>query len=119
MNLFDTDIIIEMLKEKKHRSGFVSPITLIEILRGIETGKRTKVKQLLEESFGLANIDNKTIEAYCDLYCKLRREGTLLPDADLLIAATAMAHDLSLETRDDHFQRLKALGLKLTDVVFE
>ena len=119
MNLFDTDIIIEMLKEKKHRSGFVSPITLIEILRGIETKKRTKVKELLEESFGIVNIDNKTIETYCDLYRKLRREGTLLPDADLLIAATAIAYDLSLETRDDHFRRLKAIGLKLTGVFSE
>jgi predicted nucleic acid-binding protein len=117
MNLFDTGIIIEMLKERKHRSGCVSPITLIEILRGIETKKRSKVKGLLEESFVITNIDNKTIETYCDLYRKLRQEGTSLPDADLLIAATAIACDLLLETRDDHFQRLRTLGLKLTKAI--
>jgi tRNA(fMet)-specific endonuclease VapC len=114
MNLLDTGIIIVMLKEKKHRPGFISPITLIEILRGIEAKKRTKVKELLEQSFSLINIDNKTIETYCELYRKLRREGTALPDADLLIAATAIANDLPLETNDDHFQRLKAVGLKLS-----
>ena len=114
MNLLDTDIIIEMLKEKKHKSGFISPITLIEILRGIETKKRTKIKELLEESFSLLNIDNKTIETYCALYRKLREEGVSLPDADLLIAATTIANDLPLETRDDHFQRLKTLGLTLS-----
>ncbi len=37
----------------------------------------------------------------------------MLPDADLIIAATAMAHNLILETKDAHFLRLKALGLRL------
>ena len=39
-----------------------------------------------------------------------------MPDADLLIAATAIAHDLILETKDAHFLRLKVLDLKLKDV---
>jgi predicted nucleic acid-binding protein len=116
MNLLDTGIIVEMIKEKKHEAGVISPITLIEILRGIETKKRPKVKELLEESFNLVNIDNKTIETYCTLYHKLREEGILIPDADLLIAATAITYNLTLETKDEHFQRLKPLGLKLTQM---
>jgi tRNA(fMet)-specific endonuclease VapC len=113
MNLFDTAIIIDMLKEKRYTPGIITPITLIEILRGIETKKRSRVKQLLEESFSLLNINNRTIETYCNLYSTLKQEGNLLPDADLLIAATAMAHNLTLETKDEHFQRLKTFGLKL------
>jgi tRNA(fMet)-specific endonuclease VapC len=113
MNLLDTDVLIEMLKKKKHGLGITSSVTLIEILRGIETKKRPRVKQLLEESFNLLSIDNKTIETYCTLYHKLKEEGASLPDADLLIAATAIAYNLPLETKDEHFQRLKPLGLKL------
>ncbi len=113
MNLLDTGIIIDMLKEKRYSLGAVSPLTLIEVLRGIDDKKRTKVKQLLEESFSVLNINNRIIETYCDLYCKLKKEGAPLPDADLLIAATAMAHNLILETNDEHFQRLEPLGLKL------
>jgi hypothetical protein len=45
-----------------------------------------------------------------------KRKGSLLPDADPFIAATAMAHDLTLETTDDHFQRLKQNGLKLIQI---
>lgn len=116
MNLLDTDTLIEMVKTKKHRAGAISPITLIEILRGIETTKRPNIKELLEESFTLLNIDNKTIETYCTLYQKLRFDGSLIPDADLLIAATAIAHNLALETKDQHFQRLKPLGLQLTKI---
>jgi len=42
-----------------------------------------------------------------------RQEGTPIPDADLLMAATAMAHNLTLKTEDQHFKRLREFGLKL------
>jgi predicted nucleic acid-binding protein len=87
MNLLDTGAIIDMLKAKKYRPGAISPLSLIETLRGIENKKRTKIKHLLEESFAVINLDNKIIETYCDLYRKLKKDGTPLPDADLLIAA--------------------------------
>ena len=112
MNLLDTSIIVEMLKNKNYSPGLISPVTLIEVLRGIEEKKRPMVKQLLEESFAVLNIDNRIIETYCSLYDKLRA-GNLIPDADLLIAATAVAYSLPLETKDTHFQRLKPLGLNL------
>lgn len=113
MNLLDTDIIIEMLRERKHEVGAISIITLIEVLRGLEARKRAKVKELLEESFNLLNLDNEVIGTYCNLYHKLKEEGTLIPDADLLIAATAMSHNITLKTKDEHFERLRHLGLKL------
>jgi predicted nucleic acid-binding protein len=112
MNLLDTSIIIEMIQKKKYAPGLISPITLIEVLRGIEDTQRSKAKQLLEESFATVNIDNNAILAYCQIYRKLKEQGSLLPDADLLIAATAITHNLTLETKDPHFQRLKTLGLK-------
>jgi predicted nucleic acid-binding protein len=113
MNLLDTDIIIEMLRKRRHEVGAISIITLTEVLRGLEARKRARVKELLEESFNLLNLDNKVIETYCNLYQKLKREGTLLPDADLLIAATAMSHNMMLKTKNEHFKRLRHLGLKL------
>jgi tRNA(fMet)-specific endonuclease VapC len=113
MKVLDTGIIIEMIRKKSFQPGAISPLTLIEVLRGIDGEKRTKVKHLLEESFAVINIDNKIIETYCELYCKLKQEGSQLPDADILIAATAIAHDLAIETNDKHFQRLKKFNLKL------
>jgi predicted nucleic acid-binding protein len=42
----------------------------------------------------------------------LRRQGNLIPDFDLLIAATALRHDLTLVTRDTaHFERIEGLQL--------
>ena len=113
MKLLDTDIILEMLRERRHEVGAISVVTLIEILRGLEARKRTRVKELLEESFNVQGLDNEIIETYCNLYRKLREEGVSIPDADLLIAATAMSRNMTLKTRDEHFERLGELGLKL------
>jgi predicted nucleic acid-binding protein len=113
MNLYDTNIIIEMIKQKKYHTGAISPLTLIEVLRGIDETKRLRVKELLEESFAVINLDNSIIVTYCEIYSKLKLDGNSLPDADLLIAATAIAHNLTLETTDEHFQRLKQFNLKI------
>ena len=84
------------------------------MLKGLETRKVPKAKELFEESFNLLNLDNPVIETYCNLYHKLREEGTSIPDADLLIAATAISHNITLKTKDEHFKKLRKLGLKLT-----
>jgi predicted nucleic acid-binding protein len=112
MNLLDTGVVIEII-ENADLSGAISQFTLFEFLRGIDDKKRPIVKRLLEENFMVLNIDDNIIEVYCRIYRKLKSEGNLLPDADLVIAATAIAHDLVLETKDSHFLRLKPLGLKL------
>lgn len=113
MNLLDTDAVIGLLREKRHEVGEISIISLIEVLRGLEAEKRTQTKKLLEESFNVQGLDNQTIETYCEIYRRLKQEGASIPDADLLVAATAMSRDMALRTSDEHFQRLRELGLKL------
>ncbi|MEM2958473.1 MAG: type II toxin-antitoxin system VapC family toxin [Candidatus Jordarchaeaceae archaeon] len=85
----------------------MSIITLIEVLRGVKEQKIPEVKKLLEESFMVINLNNKIVQTYCHLYQKLKEKGMLLPDSDLLIAATAIAQNLTLQSRNQHFQRLK------------
>ncbi|AJB41613.1 MAG: type II toxin-antitoxin system VapC family toxin [Thermofilum sp.] len=111
--LIDTSVLVDNLKTGVFEEGVLSVITLIEVLRGVPEEKRESVKSLLEESYGMLNLDNRTILAYCKLYSKLRRKGELVPDADLLLAATAIAHDLVLVTKDRHFERLEKYGLRV------
>jgi len=119
MNLLDTDAIVQLLRERRYEVGAISIMTLIEVLRGLEANKRAKVKELLEESFNLLNLNNEIIETYCSLYNKLKEKGILIHDADLLIAATAISHDMTLKTKDEHFKRLKTFGLKLAQATKE
>jgi tRNA(fMet)-specific endonuclease VapC len=78
----------------------------MEVLRAIENKRRVQVREFLEGSYSILNLDNKTIKTYCKIYRKLKEEGNLIPDADLIIAATAIEYDLVLETKDAHFHRI-------------
>ena len=51
----------------------------------------------------------ETAEQYARLFVQLRRAGTPVPDNDLWIAALALEHDLTLITRDQHFERIPQL----------
>lgn len=114
MSLLDTSILVELLRKRKYEFASISVITLIEVLRGVRSDKRERVKDLVEGSFDVIGLDNRVIEAYCDLYDRLREKGEMISDADLLIAATAISRGLSLRTSDKkHFERLKKYGLKL------
>ena len=115
MNLLDTDVVISLLRSRTYRMGAVSVVSLVEVLRGVDVGKRRRVKELLEESFEVVGLSNEVIEVYCDLYERLKGEGALVPDADLLIAATAMSKNLAVETGDEHFKRLVQFGLRLAE----
>jgi tRNA(fMet)-specific endonuclease VapC len=56
-------------------------------------------------------LDGGTAEVFGGVRADLRRQGKLIPDLDLLIAATALRHNLTVVNRDEHFRRIP--GLKL------
>jgi len=57
--------------------------------------------------------DLETARHYAEVNQNLRRRGTPIPTNDIWIAALALQHDLTLDTRDKHFQHVP--GLKLID----
>lgn len=113
MKLIDTSVLIDNIKRGIYEEGSISIITLIEVLRGVSSKRRNKVKELLEKGYEILNINNKVILKYCDLYNSLKKRGQLISDADLLIAAIAITNGLTLITQDKDFERLRRLGLKL------
>ncbi len=54
----------------------------------------------------------------CELYGRPEKTGEILNDADLLVAATAVANNLVLVGRDRDFERLLKLGLKLESSLY-
>jgi len=118
MILLDTDVLIEVLRRGvTPRDWAISVITLIEFLRGVNPGKVSEVKKRLEKAFTVIPLTNEIIETYCKLYRTLKEKGILIPDADLLIAATSITLKVSLATLNTkHYSRLKEEGLKLFDL---
>ena len=62
--------------------------------------------------FAILPVTDPIVEHFARLRASLRRHGQLIPDMDLLIAATAITEDLALVTRHvRHFARFPDLQL--------
>ena len=118
--IVDTSFLIELFnrKELDRIVGEKLPLfVLIEFLRGFDTDKAKEIKNILEKLFVIVQIDNKVILKYIELYRKLKSDGKIIGDVDLLIASMAISNNEPLLTKDTkHFQRLKSFGLKLAEM---
>ncbi len=64
-------------------------------------------------NFVVLPVTTQIAEQFAWLRFTLRRQGLLIPDMDLLIAATALEHDLTLVTRNQrHFARIPGLRIQ-------
>jgi len=62
--------------------------------------------------FTVLDMTEPIAEEFAQNRALLRGQGTLIPDMDLLIASTALVHDLTLMTRNErHFRRVSGLRL--------
>lgn len=61
----------------------------------------------------LLNCDAQTARRYAELETRLRSQGTPIPINDVWIAAIAWQHQLTLATRDLHYQRIPEIEVEL------
>ena len=116
--LVDTSVWVEFLRGKKtiikkrlenlldENRAVVSGIILAELMTGISNEKD---QRFLEECFlGLPYLE-ATREIFTTagkMGVVLRKKGITMPISDLLIAALAKTHTLTVLTTDNHFQTL-------------
>ena len=121
MYLIDSDILINFLKAKsnaveilgklKPEERGTSIICVGEILEGL-TEKQKKYFAKLVNLTTVYNIDLKVIVKFAEIRGKLRKNGNLIDNFDLLIAATCLVNNLTLITNNlKHFERIE--GLKI------
>jgi tRNA(fMet)-specific endonuclease VapC len=68
--------------------------------------------RILLNRFTTIPLSDPIMEVFARTRAQLRRSGQLIPDMDLLIAATALHHDLTLVSRNlRHFERIPDLTL--------
>ena len=94
------------------------PLTVLgELLGGFAFGKErrsneAKLRRFLNKpGTGLLLLDEQTAQIYGNISASLKTQGTPIPTNDIWIAALAVQHDLTLDTRDQHFKHVP--GLKL------
>ncbi len=116
--LVDADVLSEPTKpqpapkvvywlRQNERLLAVNPIVLGEIEYGIlllRAGrKRTRLQQWFTSGvhrIRVLDMDRETATAWARLLARLKRRGLAMPVKDSLIAATALAHGLTVATRN-------------------
>lgn len=127
MRLLDTSVCVDVLRRvpwAARRLGAYGPsevavsvITRLELMVGAalshapELGRRES--QRLLDTVQVLDIGPDVVDEATAVRVAVRRAGRSLGDMDLLIAATALAHDLTLVTRDRDFARVP--GLRVED----
>jgi tRNA(fMet)-specific endonuclease VapC len=112
--------IRDRLAELQPQQVAVSEVVVAELLFGVERSQR-KASNLAKVTAFLApfrrlSFDEKVSPHYAEIRAYLADRGELIGPNDLLIAATARAHGLTLVTHNTvEFSRV--IGLKLEDWV--
>jgi tRNA(fMet)-specific endonuclease VapC len=96
----------------------MSVISLMELYFGAERSARPEANlarvRTLEHSFRILAADVGIAETFGSLKARMAAAGTMLDDFDLIIAATALASNLTLVSNNErHFGRIE--GLKLAN----
>ena len=112
--LLDTNILIHYYRKEKgyrdlvrdlERDGelCISAVTRIEIVRGMREHERESTFQLLN-SMETLNVTSEIADSTGEIVRTWKAKGFTLGDADAIIAATALFHELTLVTTNPkHF----------------
>jgi len=97
----------------QHKQFTFSVLTRFEVARGLTYGGQiARFNQFEAEcpNHEILPVDEAVIAVASGVWSGLKKLGQLIPDVDLLIAATALLHGLPIATRNvRHFNRVPAL----------
>jgi tRNA(fMet)-specific endonuclease VapC len=126
--LLDTDVLSALMRRNQHvvssarryleEYGFftISVITMYEIQRGLKARAAKKQQAAFDElcrSSTVLPVDDMVASRASTIYADLTSRGELIGDADILIAATALVHQMSLVTNNvRHFRRIPGLEIE-------
>ncbi len=127
--LFDTDAISELLRPRPaiayvkwimkvaREEQFTSAVVIGELYKGAYRSRDrerhlTNIEQRVLPAVTVLPYDTSIAKVFGKIRAHLEEIGTILPDADIQIAATAIGHNLELITGNlRHFSRISDLKL--------
>ena len=106
--------------EKEDETFFLSVISASELLHGVHRAQQPSVRarrlafvESILARFPLLEIDLSVARAHAELWSNLSREGKMIGVHDSWIAATCIAHSLTLITANTReFERVPGLRLE-------
>ena len=98
------------IKEVGEQNCYISEITVAELKFGIENSRKPEELRTIIEAFipkfFIVPIYN-SLDVYAKEKAKLRKQGLMIDDFDILIGATAVTNEMIMVTNNaGHFSRL-------------
>lgn len=124
--LIDTSVIIDYLRGKKEAvellnntegEFFSSYVCLGELYEGVYRVSNSKemadvVTRFFASLSGIFGVDENIAQKFGGIRADLKRQGNVIEDLDIFLAATCIVHDLTLITfNQKHFSRVDNLRL--------
>ena len=121
--MIDTNVLIYLIEKApveklvelyRNYELYVCGIVAFEFLVGVYRTNRLKLKEILEKYFFVVPITYDIIVKASEIEAKLIERGMMLDPRDVLIAATAIVHNMPLWTYNiKDFKRLEKFGLTI------
>jgi tRNA(fMet)-specific endonuclease VapC len=126
--ILDTDILLSIMQKNPsslaraqeylhaHDRFSFSVITKYEILRGLNALGASKQAEVFDQFCSrseLVKLDDAAAIRAAEIYADLKAAGSLIGDADILIAASALVNGLAVVTNNEaQFSRIKGLRVE-------
>lgn len=122
--LLDTNIVVDWLngdssianKVDKAAAVYLPAIVVGELYYGAmyssHVQKNISKIKILVSRYEVLPIENGVSLEYGKIKATLRKKGKPIPENDIWIAAVAQQHNLTLVTRDGHFDEIAGLKIK-------
>ena len=119
--LFDTNVAVDLVRGKRdafelfsaYEVPLFSAISLGELYYGAyksaDPSKHLQECVEIQRLVTLLPITVNIADVYGNIKAALKSSGQMIPENDIWIAATAIAHDVELVTQDKHFKRVEGI----------
>lgn len=125
--ILDTSFLIDVLRGEntvaeavqtvdERGTAQVSSVTVMELWEGIHLAESSERERKVTENL-LTDVRELPFDRECattagEVNARLQRNGTPIEAADVMIAATALVHDVPVVTNNvDHFERVDELEI--------
>jgi predicted nucleic acid-binding protein len=128
--LFDTNAVSEAMRPRPNEEyvqwlgqlpreeQFTSSVVIGEMFAGAYASQATakwldRIENNVLPAMTVLSFDIPTAHEYGKVRALLRKSGRVIDEADMMIAATALRHDLTLVTANvSHFSRVPGLSIR-------
>ncbi len=109
----NTTLTLQLEQALLQGEVYTCGVVLYELLQGIRNPGEDQQVQAAFDALIMLEMTSKTWASAAKLSSELRKQGITLPMSDIIIAAVAIEHNLTIMTVDQHFQQIPGLSLQM------